>query len=77
MIKIDFERETKYGLFRDSITLPEDHTHTEQEIIEMQNERVVNFVAFIDQSIATIDDPNYVPPPDPPAPDQPVDGENV
>jgi len=40
MIKIDFEFETQYGVYRDALYLPEDHTYTQEEITAMEMERV-------------------------------------
>jgi len=48
MIKIDFERQTAYGMYRDAITLPDDHTFTQAEIEAMMDTRVNNWVAYMD-----------------------------
>ena len=48
MIKIEFEFETQYGNFRDALYLPEDHTHTEEQIIEMQLERLNNWIYVLE-----------------------------
>lgn len=58
MIKIDFEKETRHGMYRDAITLPSGHTFTQAQIEAMMQERVDNWVAFMDN-----------PPPPPPEPD--------
>jgi hypothetical protein len=47
MIKIDFEFDTAYGLFRDALHLPEDHTFTDDEIQAMKQERVDNWLAVV------------------------------
>lgn len=47
MIKIDFEFETEYGVFRDALHLPDDHAFTDDEIQAMKNERVDNWIAAI------------------------------
>ena len=47
MVKIDFEFETEYGVFRDAITLPDDHTLTDAEIQAIKNQRVDNWIAVI------------------------------
>jgi len=47
MIKIDFEFDTAYGLFRDALHLPEDHTFTDNEIQAMKQERVDNWLAVV------------------------------
>jgi hypothetical protein len=48
MIKIDFERETKHGVYRDAITLPENHGLTQSQIEAMMQQRVDNWVSRID-----------------------------
>lgn len=48
MIKIDFEFETKYGVYRDAIHLPEDHGLTDDEISAMKQQRVDNWIALIE-----------------------------
>lgn len=52
MIKIDFEFETPYCLFRDALHLPDDHTFTDDEIQVMKQERVDNWIAVINTSTA-------------------------
>lgn len=47
-MKIDFERETKYGVFRDAIILPDDHNFSDTEIEAMKQQRVDNWVAYIE-----------------------------
>ena len=44
MIKIDFEFQTNYGVFRDAIHLPVDHQYSQEQIIEMQSERLNNWL---------------------------------
>ena len=48
MIKIDFEFETLYGKYRDALLLPEDHTFTAEQIAEMQQERVNNWILVVE-----------------------------
>jgi hypothetical protein len=48
MIKIDFERQTRHGMYRDAITLPDDHQFTQAQIDAMMDERVNNWVAYMD-----------------------------
>lgn len=48
MIKIDFEFETKYGVFRDALYLDENHTLTEQEIEATKTERLNNWLNVIE-----------------------------
>lgn len=40
MIKIDFEFQTPYALFRDALYLPDDHTYTQAEIDVMKQQRL-------------------------------------
>lgn len=47
MIKIDFEQDTPYGMFRDALYLPDDHTYTQAEIDAMEQERVNNWIAIV------------------------------
>lgn len=47
MIKIDFEFDTPYGMFRDALWLLEDHTYTEQEIQEMKEQRRDNWIEIV------------------------------
>lgn len=56
MIRIDFEQDTPYGVYRDALYLPDDHTYTPEEIAALKQERVDNWVALI----------TAPPPPDPP-----------
>jgi hypothetical protein len=39
MIKIDFEFDSPYGVFRDALHLPEDHQFTDAEIQSMKQQR--------------------------------------
>ena len=47
MIKIDFEFETQYGVFRDALHLPENHAYTEADIQAMKEQRRDNWIAII------------------------------
>ena len=47
MIKIDFTFDTEYGSFSDAISLPDDHTFTDDEIEVMKQERLSNWIAII------------------------------
>ena len=47
MIKIDFEFETQYGVYRDAIVLPEDHTFTDEELEQMKISRRDNWLNMI------------------------------
>ena len=48
MIKIDFEFESQYGVFRDAIYLAEDHQYTADEINAMKQQRFDNWIAIIE-----------------------------
>jgi len=46
-MKIDFEFETTYGVFRDALHLPDDHGMTEDEIQAMKQQRLDNWLAIV------------------------------
>lgn len=48
MVKIDFSFETKYGIFGDSIHLEDDHQLSEQDIENMKQERLNNWLAAVE-----------------------------
>jgi len=47
MIKLDFEIQTQYGVYRDALYLEDNHSLTEQDIDAMKQERVDNWIAVI------------------------------
>lgn len=47
MIKIDFEFDTSFGVFRDALHLAEDHGLTDAEIEVMKQQRVDNWLAIV------------------------------
>lgn len=47
MVKIDFEFQTEYGLYRDALWLPDDHGLTDEQIKAMQQARVNNWIAIV------------------------------
>lgn len=47
MIKIDFEFDTSFGVFRDALHLPEDHGFTDAEIETMKQQRLDNWLAIV------------------------------
>lgn len=47
MIKIDFEFDSQYGVFRDALHLPDDHTMTDAEIQAMKEQRRDNWIAIV------------------------------
>jgi len=60
MIQIIFEFDTQYGVYRDALWLPEDHTYTQDEIDTMELERVTNWINMIenppvDEETQTVD----------------------
>lgn len=48
MDQIIFEFATPYGVFRDALYLPADHGLTDEQIAEMQRERLNNWLAIIE-----------------------------
>ena len=61
MIKIDFEFESKYGVFRDAINLPDDHGMTDEQIAAMKQQRFDNWIAIIEAPAAAEDQPQETP----------------
>ena len=58
MIKIDFEiTNEKYGVYRDALHLPEDHTFTEEEIENMKQERYDNWVNIVENPPVSEEEP--------------------
>jgi hypothetical protein len=51
MVSIEFEAETKYGVFRDAIALPDDHAYNLAEIEAMKSARVASWVAMIEAAL--------------------------
>lgn len=48
MIKIDFEFESQFGIYRDALYLPENHNFTEEEIEEIKTERLNKWLNVIE-----------------------------
>lgn len=46
-MKIDFEFQTAYGLFRDALHLDDDHGMSDEQIETMKQERVNNWIAVV------------------------------
>lgn len=46
-IRIVFEAETPYGMYRDALHLPPDHGLTDEQIEAMKQERVDNWIAVV------------------------------
>ena len=50
MIKIDFEFNTQYGIFRDAIYIPENHSYNIEEIENIKQQRLNNWISIVDGS---------------------------
>ena len=55
MIKLDFEFETQYGVYRDALYLEDNHTFIEQEIDAMKQQRVDNWIDIIENPPAEVE----------------------
>lgn len=53
MIKINFEFDTKHGVYRDALYLLEDHTYSNADIEAMKNERVNNWIQIVENPLQT------------------------
>lgn len=47
-MKIDFEFTTKHGVFRDAIYLADDHNLTQEEIEDLKQQRLDNWIATVE-----------------------------
>lgn len=47
---IEFEYQTTYGIFRDALHLPDDHGLSQEQIQAMQEERLNNWLAIVDNA---------------------------
>jgi hypothetical protein len=47
MVKIDFEFDSSFGVFRDALWLPEDHGMTDAEIEAMKQQRFDNWLTIV------------------------------
>ena len=47
-IRIVFEFTTRYGIYRDALYLPSDHSLTDEQVAEMQRERLNNWLTLIE-----------------------------
>jgi hypothetical protein len=45
-MKIDFEFQTQFGVFRDALFLPDDRVFSHKEIESMKSERLNNWLAI-------------------------------
>jgi hypothetical protein len=55
MIKIDFEFDSSYGVFRDALHLPEDHGLSEAQIEALKQERLDNWLAILSMPQEPVD----------------------
>jgi hypothetical protein len=46
-MKIDFEFDSPYGVFRDALHLPDDHGMSDAEILAMKQQRFDNWIAIV------------------------------
>lgn len=46
-MKIDFEFNTEYGVFRDAISFPDDDVLSDSEIEAIKQERLNNWIVFV------------------------------
>lgn len=46
VMKIDFEFQTQFGVFRDALFLPDDRVFSHKEIESMKSERLNNWLAI-------------------------------
>lgn len=60
MIKIDFEFDTRHGVYRDAITLADDHQFTAQQIEDMKQARVDAWLAHIDNPPPPPEEPETI-----------------
>ena len=47
MVKIDFEFDSPYGVFRDALHLPDDHGLSDDEIQALKQQRFDNWIAIV------------------------------
>ena len=52
MTKIDFEFDTRHGLFRDALVLPDNHGLSDAEIEAMKQQRLDGWIEFITRAEA-------------------------
>lgn len=60
MIKIDFEFDTQYGVFRDALYLDDSHSFSDAQIEAMKNERFQNWLYIIENPIENEPIPEYI-----------------
>jgi hypothetical protein len=47
MVKIDFEFDSQFGVFRDALHLQDDHGLSDEEIQALQQQRFDNWIAIV------------------------------
>ena len=47
-MKIDFEFDTKFGVFKDALHLPDDQQFSDADIEAMKQQRLDNWLAIVD-----------------------------
>lgn len=57
LIRIIFDVDTPYGVYRDALHLPPDHTLSQEEIDAMKQARVDNWIALITAPQPSVIDP--------------------
>jgi len=57
-MKIDFEFDSSYGVFRDALHLPDDHTFTDEEIQAMKQQRFDNWISVVTAPPQVVDEAN-------------------
>lgn len=50
-MKIDFEFQTAYGVFRDALHLPDDHEFAEEQLQAMKEQRKNNWIQSIENPL--------------------------
>jgi len=55
-MKIDFEFDTQYGVYRDALHLPDDHGFSDAEIEEMKQQRVNNWINIIEPPAPVVEE---------------------
>lgn len=53
MTQLVFEYDTEYGVFRDALDLPDDHTYTDIELDAMKQQRLTDWVERIKATVGS------------------------
>lgn len=54
MVKIDFEFDSEYGIFRDAICLPDDHGLSDAQLETLKRDRFDNWLLVVKQQSGEI-----------------------